>query len=139
MVAPLNQPAAPRPRCRARAARRAAALLLLATTLASAPVWAHAFPKKSDPRVGATVAQAPPAVRIWFNARIEPLFSKLSVKNAAGRVVSRGPAHVAADDPSLLEVPLPGLSAGTYHVYWTVTSKDGHRTEGDFEFTVNGH
>ncbi len=138
MVAPLNPPASSRLRRRGRAARRAAAFLLLATPFASAAAWAHAFPEKSDPRVGATVAKAPPAVRIWFNARLEPLFSKLSVKNAAGRVVSRGPAQVAAGDPSLLVVALPRLSAGTYHVYWSVTSKDGHRTEGDFQFTVTG-
>lgn len=89
--------------------------------------------------MGATIEKAPTAVKVWFNSRLEPLFSTLSVKDAAGRVVSQGPATVDRDDSSLLEVPLPPLSAGTYHVYWSVTSKDGHRTEGDFEFTVNSH
>src|SRR6185437_10851955 len=71
--------------------------------------------------------------------RSQPLFDKMVVKNAAGKVVSRGEAKVDPDDRSLLEVGLAPLPPGTYHVYWHVTSKDGHRTEGDFSFTVSGH
>jgi len=116
-------------------------LCMLAVAAFAAPgtVFAHAFPKHSDPAVGATINSAPNAVKIWFNSDLEPLFDKLVVKNAAGKVVSRGEARVDPDDRSLLEVGLAPLPPGTYHVYWHVTSKDGHRTEGDFSFTVSGH
>lgn len=98
---------------------------------------AHAFPDKSSPRVGATVAAAPPAVKVWFDGQLEPVFSTLIVKNAAGRQVSSGKGEVDAKDPALLETALPGaLSAGAYTVYWSVVSRDGHHTAGHFDFNV---
>lgn len=114
-------------------------LLALAAFAAPTTAFAHAFPERSEPAVGATIASAPGTVKIWFNSDLEPLFDKLVVKNAAGKVVSEGEAKVDANHRGLLEVGLSPLPPGTYHVYWHVTSKDGHRTEGDFTFTVNGH
>lgn len=102
--------------------------------LVSGVASAHAFPQKSQPPVGATVAAAPHSVKIWFDDEIRPGVSTLRVQNAAHRRVSTGPAKV--ENGNLLEVPLPPLPAGTYHVYWSVVSKDGHHTQGDFEFTV---
>jgi methionine-rich copper-binding protein CopC len=101
--------------------------------------FAHAFPQHSEPAVGATLASAPGTVKIWFNSDLEPLFDKLVVKDTAGKVVSQGNAKVDANNRSLLEVGLAPLPPGTYHVYWHVTSKDGHHTDGDFSFSVNGH
>ncbi|HJR14146.1 MAG TPA: copper resistance protein CopC [Rhodanobacteraceae bacterium] len=116
-------------------------LCMLAITAFAAPgtAFAHAFPKRSEPAVGATIKSAPNAVKIWFNSDLEPLFDKLVVKDASGKVVSQGNAKVDANNRSLLEVGLAPLPPGTYHVYWQVTSKDGHHTEGDFSFTVSGH
>ena len=114
-------------------------LLAIAAIATPGAAFAHAFPQRSEPAVGATIASAPSAVKIWFNSDLEPLFDKLVVKNAAGNVVSRGKAKVDAGDRSLLEVGLAPLRPGKYHVYWHVTSKDGHHTEGDFSFTVSGH
>ncbi|HET7675433.1 MAG TPA: copper resistance CopC family protein [Gammaproteobacteria bacterium] len=122
-----------------RLSRSTSAAVLIVFALLPAVACAHAFPQKSDPAVGATIAKSPPTVRIWFNSYLEPLFNKLVVKNAAGKVVSHGKATVDAKDRSLLEVELPSLPPGTYHVYWRVTSKDGHHTEGDYTFTVSGH
>lgn len=114
-------------------------LLAIAVFAAPTTAFAHAFPKRSAPAVGATVERAPNAVKIWFNSKLEPLFDKLVVKDAAGKVVSQGKAKVDTNDRSLLEVGLAPLPPGTYHVYWHVTSKDGHHTEGDFSFMVSGH
>jgi methionine-rich copper-binding protein CopC len=36
----------------------------------------------------------------------------------------------------LLEVSLPSLPTGNYHVFWSVVARDGHRTEGDYTFTI---
>lgn len=101
-------------------------------------VCAHAFPENSSPHVGATVTASPLQVKIWFNSDLEPLFDQLVVKDAHGQIVSVGEATVHASNPPLLEVPLkPALAPGQYHVYWQVTARDGHHTQGDFTFTLS--
>lgn len=99
-------------------------------------VGAHAFPDHSEPKVGATVSVVPTQVRIWFDGELEPEFSTLRVENANGQRVDRGDGHVDNSDPTLLEVNLPSLPSGTYRVTWSVIARDGHRTEGDYTFTV---
>ncbi|TAN07143.1 MAG: copper resistance protein CopC [Rhodanobacteraceae bacterium] len=112
------------------------AALLLALVAAPA-AFAHAFPDNSSPHVGATVATAPKQVKIWFDGEIEPVFSTLLVKNAAGKQVSAGKGEVDKHDHALLETALPAnLPPGKYAVYWSVIAHDGHHTEGHFAFTV---
>ena len=94
---------------------------------------AHAFLKKADPAVGATLSQAPPAVTLRFSEDIEPAFSTLWVEDSAGHRADSGTPHA---DGTVLWVPLPPLAAGSYHVFWRVVSLDAHETEGDFTFTV---
>ena len=109
------------------------AVALLATV---GPASAHAFPDHSDPRVGHTVDAPPPAVRIWFDGAIEPVFSTLRVEDANARRVDRNDAHVDPGDPTVLEVSLPPLPSGRYQVFWSVVARDGHRTEGRFPFRI---
>ena len=98
---------------------------------------AHVFPSRSSPHVGATLTSAPQAVKIWFDGELEPVFSTLVVKNAAGRQTSTGKGDVNTQDHALLETPLPArLPAGTYTAYWSVVAHDGHHTAGHFAFTV---
>ena len=40
------------------------------------------------------------------------------------------------DNNHLLEADLKPLDPGKYHVFWSVVSRDGHRTEGDYTFRV---
>ncbi|MGH8234224.1 MAG: copper resistance CopC family protein [Rhodanobacteraceae bacterium] len=107
-------------------------------TLVIAPAaWAHAFPDNSSPHVGATLSTAPQQVKVWFDGEIEPVFSTLTVKNAAGKQVSDGKGKVDASNHALLETPLPAsLPHGEYTVYWSVIAHDGHHTAGHFAFTV---
>ena len=109
----------------------AAALLAMAS-----PVWAHAFPDHSEPRVGHTVDASPPTVRIWFDGAIEPVFSTMRVEDGDKRRVDRNDPRVSPDDRTLLEVSLPSLAPGRYRVFWSVVARDGHRTEGSFPFRV---
>lgn len=98
---------------------------------------AHAFPERSRPRVGATVTKPPHTVRIWFDAGLEPLFCTLRVKNAQGQWVSSGKGHVKpGTHDRLLEVAVPPLPPGKYHVYWSVIAVDGHHTEGRYPFMI---
>lgn len=113
-----------------------AAFGLMAGLAVSAPALAHAFPVKSSPKVGATLAGAPKQVRIWFDADLNALFSKITVESASGQVVSTGGSHVAAGNPRLLATAVKPLAAGQYWVQWSVVARDGHHTEGKFPFAV---
>ena len=97
---------------------------------------AHAFPDHSEPRVGHAVDVSPPAVRIWFDGRIEPVFSTIRVEDAGNQRVDKRDARVDPTDETLLIVSLPPLPPGRYRVFWSVVARDGHRTEGDFVFRV---
>lgn len=113
------------------------AIMLSLSLAAPAAASAHAFPDNSSPHVGATIAAAPEMVKVWFDGELEPVFSTLIVKNAAGRQVSKGNGKVDSSNPVLLETPLPAkLAAGKYMVYWSVIAHDGHHTAGHFPFTV---
>jgi methionine-rich copper-binding protein CopC len=98
--------------------------------------WAHAFPIRSDPKVGDTIESSPDIIKIWFDSELEPALSKLMVCNADGKQVDKQDSGVDADDPKLLKVSVPPLPSGRYRVIWSVGAKDGHRTKGDFTFTV---
>lgn len=97
---------------------------------------AHAFPDHSNPVVGATVSTPPAMVRVWFDSVLEPAFSTIFVQDARGKRVDKGDGHVDSSDTTLLKASVPALSPGTYHVYWSVVARDGHRTMGDFSFTI---
>ena len=117
--------------------RQAAAILFMVCLFALPRVsLGHAYPDHADPRVGSTVSIAPVRVRIWFDSDLEPLFSSISVQDAKGNKIDSGDGRVSPIDDTLLEVGLPPLAAGTYRVIWNVVSRDGHRTSGDYTFTV---
>jgi len=98
--------------------------------------WGHAFPDHSDPGVGSKIDTSPDRVRIWFNSELEAEFSTIRVEDSNEKQVDKGNCHVDESNPKLLEVGIPALSRGTYHVKWVAVGRDGHRTQGDFSFTV---
>lgn len=98
--------------------------------------WGHAFPDHADPRVGSTISASPPQARVWFDSELEDEFSEIRVENADSQRVDKGDGHVDKSDAKLLEAGLPPLPAGIYRVIWTAVSRDGHRTEGSYTFTV---
>lgn len=114
------------------------AALAVSLVMVCAPAlgWCHVFPERSEPKVGATVTVAPAQVRIWFDGALEPAFSRIIVHDMAGKQIDRKDSRVNPADTRLLEVSLPALAPGHYHVEWRVVSRDGHRTTGDFSFVV---
>jgi copper resistance protein C len=110
---------------------------VLSATVLQTLAQAHAFPLRSDPRVGWTVAASPPKVTIWFDGELEPAFSTITVYNSAKQQVDKGNSRVNGPDASVLEVDLTPLAPGTYHVYWKALAKDTHVTQGDFTFAVD--
>ena len=115
--------------------RWSAALVLLFDTQSEA--LAHAFLDHADPKVGSTIASAPSEIKLWFTQDLEPAFSSIEVRNAAGVEVDKKDAHPGAKNKSLLIVSVPPqLPAGTYTVSWHVVSVDTHKTQGHFEFNI---
>jgi methionine-rich copper-binding protein CopC len=98
--------------------------------------WGHAFPDHSDPKVGSTMTVSPAQVRIWFDSALEPAFSTIMVQNANNEIVDKRDGRVDPSNPTLLLVSLPKLPPGLYRAMWNVVSRDGHRTSGDFSFTI---
>ncbi len=119
---------------------RSRALLLaplaVAGALSPTIAAAHSLLVRSEPARRATVTRAPERVRLWFNERLEPAYSELSVWSEAGKQVDAGDAEVDASDPALLSVGTPNLGAGRYTVRFRVLSVDGHVVESSFTFTV---
>lgn len=113
-----------------------AQLAIVAFCLLPQQTWGHAFPDHSEPRVGSTVDRPPDSVRIWFDGALEGAFSTISVEDAKGARMDKGDGTVSSADLTLLEVKLPRLLPGTYHVRWEVLARDGHRTEGDYTFEI---
>lgn len=113
-------------------------VLLFAAFLCTLPrvSLGHAYPDHADPKVGAEVSRAPVRVRIWFDSDLEPLFSSISVQDAKGNKIDSNDGRVSPVDDTLLEVGLPPLAAGSYRVIWNVVARDGHRTSGNYTFTV---
>ncbi|MDE1179542.1 copper homeostasis periplasmic binding protein CopC [Paraburkholderia sp.] len=117
-----------------RPALRALAVVALAATMTTT-AFAHARPVSSEPVPNTEVA-APGDVTIHFSEPLEPAFTRMSVKDASGKSVAQGAAQVDAHDAKTLHLPLQPLAAGHYAVHWTAVATDGHRTQGDFAFSV---
>lgn len=108
----------------------------LGLVLLPAAAEGHAFLVKSSPARRAVLAHRPARAELWFNERLEPAYSSVTVTNAAGARVDLGDVSVGPDDPRRLSVSLPPLEPGRYVVGFRVLSVDGHVVEASFPFTV---
>ncbi|MGH7771522.1 MAG: copper resistance CopC family protein [Candidatus Binatia bacterium] len=91
---------------------------------------------KSIPARRAILFKAPVRVQLWFNERLEPRFSSLSVTDSSGKRVDHDNPKVADEDPKQLSVGVRLLPAGVYVVKFRVLSVDGHVVEDQFPFTI---
>lgn len=116
-------------------------VITLAIALASAAwqpkTWGHAFLDHGEPRVGAELAASPQQIVLYFDSELEPAFSGLVLEDADGHEIKRSGTQNDAGDPTRLSMPCPPLGSGTYRVRWSVVARDGHRTEGDYTFSVH--
>ncbi|MGH8802103.1 MAG: copper resistance CopC family protein [Casimicrobiaceae bacterium] len=117
--------------------RRIIVLIAFVLLQGAAPqVIAHAFLDRATPAVGSAVHASPPQVVLHFTEDLEAAFSTLRVDDAKGKRVDRSDVHVDPAGASVLEVSLPALAPGRYHVTWRVVSVDTHVTNGSFAFDV---
>ncbi|MBF6569846.1 MAG: copper resistance protein CopC [Candidatus Binataceae bacterium] len=109
--------------------------LCMTLPLEAGIAFAHAFPASEQPKVGSMVQTPPSTVSITFDDSIEQSSVRLDVFDSNGNQEAAGPPQVEKHGHRLL-VPVKKLPAGIYTVRWSVTAKDGHPTEGAYEFTV---
>jgi len=113
-----------------------AALAISAASIVQA-VAAHALPISATPSPGSELAHSPSGVVMIFNEAPDPRLSSISVRDAAGSVVSLGSAASMPGAPNSLRVQLTHLGRGVYRVAWRVVSAvDGHLAAGSFAFGV---
>ena len=108
------------------------AVLCIIPSVASA----HAYLVKSVPAGRATLFSSPGKIQLWFNERLEPRYSSLSLSESSGKPVKTGKAEVSAEDPKQLSAPIRPLPPGKYLIKYRVLSVDGHIVQDQFPFTV---
>jgi len=113
-----------------------AGALLVGLSCPVPPVGAHASLVRSVPAHRAVLGQMPERVQLWFNERLEPAYSTVSVWNEAGAQVDARDVTVGPDDPRRLSVTVETRQPGPYTVKYRVLSVDGHIVDNRFTFTV---
>jgi len=104
---------------------------------ASSQALAHAHLKSHYPASDAVVTSAPQVITLDFSEGIEPGFSGIKITGPENKVVKTAKAQRSAQDEKQLIVPVEdSLIPGAYQVEWHVVSVDGHKTKGNYQFTV---
>ncbi|HEI8864626.1 CopC domain-containing protein YobA [Serratia sp. AKBS12] len=112
-------------------------LLVLFVGLSSQQALAHAHLKVQTPAADAAVSPAPQALTLSFSEGIEPNFSGVKITGPDNGEVKTGKLNLDPNNNTQLNVPIEGqLPAGKYQVNWHVVSVDGHKTKGQYSFTV---
>ena len=101
------------------------------------PVLAHAKLVSSNPADRAVVDAAPSAITLRFNERVVPAFTTIELtmpEHGGMKVPVR--VNVGSDGKTVTGVPASRLAKGAYRIVWTAASSDGHRMNGNLNFTV---
>ncbi len=85
---------------------------------------------------GSQLSAGPPELTLRFTEPVEPLFSQIELRDAAGTVYRIDKPRLVSGTTGVLVVTLPKLASGRYTVTWHATSVDTHKTEGRYEFTI---
>ena len=64
--------------------------MIAAALAGAAAAYAHAHLDRANPAAGATLAAAPTEVTLHFTQQLEPKFSTIVVRDAAGKQVDKG-------------------------------------------------
>jgi methionine-rich copper-binding protein CopC len=99
--------------------------------------FAHAHLQSATPAMDSTVKASPAELDLKFSEGLNIKFSGIAVTGPDGKDVKTGDAKLSAGDDTMLVVPVSGtLPAGVYTVKWHALSTDGHKTNGNYSFTV---
>ncbi|EIQ80426.1 MULTISPECIES: CopC domain-containing protein YobA [Citrobacter] len=113
------------------------ALIVLASVLATPAALAHAHLTKQNPAANAEVTTSPQALTLNFSEGVEPGFSGATLTDPNKEQIKTGKAMRNEQDKTQLIIPLvQSLETGKYTVDWHVVSVDGHKTKGQYSFSV---
>ncbi|MBZ6570526.1 CopC domain-containing protein YobA [Klebsiella sp. JL973] len=111
--------------------------LFLAGCLTSAGAFAHAHLQQPLPAAGSEVDASPQALTLSFSEGIETQFSGVTLTGPQQKAIPLGKPVRSDNNKAQLTVPVEqALTPGAYTVVWHVVSVDGHKTKGQYTFTV---
>ena len=110
--------------------------LLLSLGLATS-AHGHANLVNATPAANSMAMRPPTELRLKFSEGIEVKFTKVKVIGPDKGTIEAGALKLDPNDNTVVIVPLMSpLPNGTYTVDWQALSLDGHKTKGEFGFTV---
>lgn len=123
-----------------RSAVRTGRLAVLALAIAAGDAFAHAHLVRAQP-AAQSVAASPRTLDLYFTEGVEAAFSRVELyrigsDGTASRVETGKPVVDPADGKHLSESVQDALSPGRYTVKWLALATDGHKTQGQYDFTV---
>lgn len=106
--------------------------------LTAAGAFAHAHLQQQIPTAArAQLSASPQTLTLSFSEGIEPAFQRVTVTGPQQHAVATGKLTRSADNPVEVTLPLAeALPPGEYTVAWHVVSVDGHKTKGQYTFSV---
>lgn len=104
----------------------------LTATLAQA----HAKIEASEPKADSVLDTAPTLIRLHFNEKLEPAFSKIELLDAKNALVMLPKAAIDSKDAKVMLAQVPALPKGQYLVRWSTMTHDGHKAKGEYHFKV---
>lgn len=119
------------------AGRALSAAVFLSAMLTTASAFAHAHLQQQIPAADSTVSVSPQALTLTFSEGVELSFSGVTLNGPQNKHVATG--KLARSDGNKAQLTLPlnePLAAGEYTVEWHVVSVDGHKTKGQYHFSV---
>lgn len=119
------------------ASRALSAAFFLTCILTTSTALAHAHLKHQYPAADAQVTAAPQALTLNFSEGVEVKFSGVTLTGPQQALIPVGTAKLNEKDNTQLIVPVEqALKPGDYTVDWHVVSVDGHKTKGQYHFSV---
>ncbi|EKZ6353098.1 CopC domain-containing protein YobA [Klebsiella aerogenes] len=119
------------------AGRALSAAVFLSAMLTTASAFAHAHLQQQIPAADSTVSVSPQALTLTFSEGVELSFCGVTLSGPQNKPVATG--KLARSDGNKAQLTLPlnePLAAGEYTVEWHVVSVDGHKTKGQYHFSV---
>lgn len=119
------------------AGRALYAAVFFSAMLTTASAFAHAHLQQQIPAADSTVSVSPQALTLTFSEGVELSFSGVTLNGPQNKPVATG--KLARSDGNKAQLTLPlnePLAAGEYTVEWHVVSVDGHKTKGQYHFSV---
>lgn len=113
-----------------------APVFCLFAALGAAPAYAHAYLKSSDPAANSIVQTAPKMLTLIYTEELDLAFCGVTVTDAMGMNDAAGKPQAVPGHANEMQVPLNIQMAGKISVSWHALSADGHKTQGNFSFTV---